>query len=84
MLVLCKVKVKWIFEFVFWLILLSAFAMGIYAIRSETDKQPGQVNIPLYTIEAMQQELVDRGHDITVDGIYGPETDHALNMEISK
>jgi hypothetical protein len=41
-------------------------------------KQPNQVNIPLYSIEQMQQELVDRGQDITVDGKFGPKTTQAL------
>ena len=44
-------------------------------------KQPGQVNIPLYRMEVYQQELVDRGHTLRVDGRGGKITDAALITE---
>ena len=67
----------------FEIILGIALVMGIYACWPKP-KQPGQVNIPLYAVEVQQQELIDRGHDIKVDGIFGPETDLALTKEVSK
>jgi len=82
MLVLCKVKFKWIVEFFFWLILLGAFAMGIFAISQKKTEQPGQVNIPLYSVEQIQTELNARGYEIAIDGIYGPETELALETEL--
>lgn len=72
-------------KLLFWLILLASFAMGIYAcLPGEDAKQPGQVNIPLYAVSVMQQELVNRGHDIKIDGRFGPNTDLALTIEVTK
>ena len=69
----------------FWLLLVSAFVMGIYAnLPTEDTKQPGQVNIPLYSVSEQQQELIDRGHNIKRDGKHGRNTDLALTIEVSK
>lgn len=72
-------------KLLFWLILIASFAMGIYACLPDEDtKQPGQVNIPLYAVPVMQQELIDRGHKIKKDGKFGPNTDLALTIEVTK
>jgi hypothetical protein len=39
---------------------------------------------PLRSVTQIQQELVDRGHDIKVDGKFGRNTDLALTIEITK
>jgi peptidoglycan hydrolase-like protein with peptidoglycan-binding domain len=39
---------------------------------------------PLRSVMEIQQELIDRGHDIKVDGSFGPQTDLALTMELTK
>jgi hypothetical protein len=67
----------------FWLILIASFAMGIYSCWP-APKQPGQVNIPLYRMEVYQQELVDRGHTLRVDGMGGKITDAALIIEAGR
>ena len=36
----------------------------------------------LLSVYEIQQELVNRGHDIKVDGKFGPNTDHALEVEV--
>jgi hypothetical protein len=38
----------------------------------------------LLSVAEQQQELVNRGHDIKVDGRFGPNTDIALSVEIGK
>ena len=38
----------------------------------------------LLSVAEIQQELVNRGHDIKVDGKYGKNTDLALTIEITK
>jgi len=83
MLVLCKVKAKHIVSFIFWVILFAAFGMGIFAIKAKP-KQPVQVDIPLRSVYEIQTELNARGYDIKVDGKFGPETDHALCLAITK
>jgi hypothetical protein len=65
------------------LLLLGCVVCTAISCRPEA-KQAGQVNIPVYAITATQQELNDRGHDIKVDGIFGPETDLALTIEVCK
>jgi len=68
---------------IFEIILGLALAMGIYVCWPET-KQPVQVNIPLYSVEEIQRELVRRGHDIKIDGKFGANTDLALTREVTK
>jgi hypothetical protein len=82
MLILAKIKAKWA-GVLFTVILSSSFVMGIYA-TIPAPNQAGQVNIPLYSVIAIQRELVDRGHDIKVDGIFGKQTDYALTLELTK
>ena len=82
MLILAKIKAKWTAA-LFGALLISAFAMGIYA-NLPAPKQAGQVNIPLYLVAVQQQELIDRGHDIEKDGKFGPKTDYALILELTK
>jgi hypothetical protein len=38
----------------------------------------------LLSITQIQMELVSRGHDIKVDGKFGPNTQLALDIEMSK
>jgi len=66
----------------YWIILIAAIAMGIYACLP-IKKQARQVNIPLYPVKDIQRELVNRGHAITVDGKFGKNTDHALTVELT-
>jgi hypothetical protein len=40
------------------------------------------VTLDLLDVRATQRELVRRGYPVTVDGIYGPETDHYLNLAV--
>lgn len=68
---------------IFEVILIIALCMGIYACWPES-KQDGQINIPLYSVEAQQRELVDRGHNINIDGKFGKNTDLALTIEVTK
>lgn len=65
------------------LTLLACVLCTALSCRPEP-KQPGEVNIPLYAVKVQQQELRHRGHDIKVDGRFGPETDLALTIEICK
>ena len=67
----------------YWPTLIAAFGMGLYSLLPDK-QQPGQVNIPLYLVIEQQRELIDRGHDIKDDGKFGPETDLALTMELTK
>lgn len=82
MLILTKIKGKSV-AVIFWVLLIVAFIMGVLANIPEP-KQPRQVNIPLYPVQMQQQELIDRGHDIAIDGIWGPDTDLALTIELTK
>jgi hypothetical protein len=66
-------------KLLFWLILLAAFAMGIYACLPG---DPPQTR--LMSVYELQAELVSRGHDIKIDGKFGPNTDHALEIEVTK
>jgi hypothetical protein len=36
----------------------------------------------LMSVSEQQQELVRRGHDIKVDGVFGNNTEQALNIEL--
>ena len=49
--------------------------MGIYACWPKKPR--------LLSVYEIQQALVDRGHDIKVDGIFGKNTGHALDIEIA-
>ena len=82
MLILTKIKGKSV-AVAFWVILVAAFILGVLANIPEP-KQPRQVNIPLYPVKMIQQELIDRGHYMELDGKFGPETDRALAEEIAK
>ena len=62
----------------YWLLLLSAFGMGIYACMP-TEQEKG-----LMSVHEIQTELVKRGHNIKIDGKFGKNTDHALTVEITK
>jgi hypothetical protein len=84
MLVLANVKIKTVIECLLWVIALTAIAIGIFTICSKPATQPDQVNIQLYPVEVIQQELVDRGHDIVVDGVWGVNTDLANTVEVTK
>jgi|GEM_PF-5149448 len=66
-------------KLLFWVLLISAFGMGIYACLP-TD--PPQTR--LISVKELQTELVRRGHDIKIDGKFGPNTDHALTIEVCK
>ena len=68
---------------IFEILLIITLIMGIYACWPERE-QPNMVRIPLYSVEIIQQELVDRGHDIKIDGKFGPNTDLALTIEVTK
>ncbi len=70
-------------KLLFWLLLISAFVMGIYANVPEP-VQAGQVNIPLHLVIEQQRELNARGHNLKEDGRFGKNTDHALTVELSK
>ena len=49
---------------------------------------PQDIHVPvpvkLLSVEQIQTELVYRGHDIEIDGKFGPETDLALTIELTK
>ena len=68
---------------IFEIILVIALVMGVYACWPE-QKQAGMVNVPLYSVEVQQQELIDRGHKIKKDGKFGKNTDLALTIEVTK
>jgi hypothetical protein len=65
-------------KLLFWLLLISAFCMGIYACL------PAPEQSGLMSVHEIQQELVRRGHDIKIDGKFGKNTDYALTVELSK
>ena len=46
---------------------------------NQADQKP-----QLMPVTQIQQELVNRGHDIKVDGRFGPNTDLALTKELAK
>jgi len=83
MLILTKIKGKTAAG-LFWLLLVISFLTGVYtmATSQEVPTQPRQVNIPVYSIADIQAELVARGWEIKIDGIYGPETENALYGEL--
>jgi hypothetical protein len=63
----------------FWLLLIISFIMGIYACL------PGEVqDNRLLSVYEIQEELVRRGHNIKIDGRFGPNTDLALTIEVTK
>jgi hypothetical protein len=64
----------------FYFVLLSGCV--ICAIACNFNNEPEEY--PLRSVTQIQQELVDRGHDITVDGKFGKNTDLALTIEITK
>jgi hypothetical protein len=66
-------------KIIFWMLLISAFIMGIYACLP-TDPPPTR----LLSVYELQTELVRRGHDIKIDGVFGKNTDHALTIEVTK
>ena len=69
---------------IFDIILILALIMGIYACWPEpTDAKYATVDMQLYSVKAIQTELVRRGHDIVVDGKFGPQTDLALTIELT-
>lgn len=70
-------------KILYWPTLIAALSMGLYSCLPDA-KQSRQVNIPLYPVKAIQRELVDRGHLIEVDGVFGPQTALALNIETTK
>ena len=41
-------------------------------------------SVRLLSVTEIQTELVNRGHDIKIDGKFGKNTDHALTVEITK
>ena len=66
-------------KILWWIILISAFALGLYAclpVESQDTR--------LLSVYEIQTELVRRGHDIKIDGKFGPNTDHALTIEVTK
>jgi len=73
-----------------YLLDISIFCLGLLVMYGamtldmRADRQPNQVNIPLYAVVEIQKELKDRGHDIKIDGKFGGNTDHALTVEITK
>lgn len=58
------------------LLAIISIAMGIYACWPEPTR--------LLSVYEIQTELVNRGHDIKVDGKFGKNTRHALDVEITK
>lgn len=69
-----------------WLLLASCIGCAIVCLwhTELVPIQADQVKIPLHSVEAIQTELVERGHDIEVDGVWGKQTDLALTIEITK
>ena len=64
----------------FYFVMLTGCVICAIACNMKHDREEYQ----LRSVMEIQQELVDRGHDIKVDGKFGPETDLALTMEIMK
>ena len=66
-------------KILFWMLLISALIMGIYACWPTPP-----VEQRLLSVHELQTELVRRGHNIKVDGRFGPNTNHALDIEVTK
>ena len=64
----------------FYCIMLTGCAICAIACNMKHDRE----EYPLRSVMEIQQELIDRGHDIKVDGSFGPQTDLALTMELMK
>ena len=62
----------------FYFIILTACIVCAIACNKPYKEQP------LRSVMQIQQELVSRGHDIKVDGKFGPNTDLALTIGITK
>ena len=67
-------------KIIFWMLLISAFITGIYSMTIPTP--PAETR--LLSVYEIQTELVARGHNIKIDGRFGPNTDHALTIEVTK
>ena len=63
--------------FFYFVLLTACIVCAIYCNMPQADN-------PLRSVTQIQQELKDRGHDIKVDGKFGPQTDYALTVEITK
>jgi uncharacterized protein YpmB len=80
---------KWkIFKGNFWIYLtVIAIVLNLssaYFFRSEYMNRKLENKTKLMSIAQQQQELINRGHDIKVDGKWGPNTQLALAIELMK
>jgi hypothetical protein len=80
---------KWkIFKGNFWIYLtVLAIVLNLssaYFFRSEYMARKLETKTRLMSVVDQQRELVSRGHDIKVDGKWGPNTQLALDIELMK
>ncbi len=62
---------------IFWCIVVVA--VGTYCIATIVTRTTSKSEL-LPTRMDIQQELVDRGYKLTVDGVWGPETNAAMEL----
>ena len=67
-----------------YILLVIAVILNLSSAYINTKNWFDLKQVTLISVEAMQTELVSRGYDIKIDGKFGPNTDLALTMELSK
>lgn len=78
-----RCNIDWLAVFIVLAILVFCVAIAYFAwigVKATLREAISQDHIPTFT--EIQQQLVDRGHNIKVDGIIGKETLRAWEREL--